>query len=156
MSAFTVIKCDHAGREELRYYGTLSERGESWVCVRAVFDFPDRELGYVTLKRGDLFVEWFYRDRWYNVFRIHDRDTHALKGFYCNLARPAQIETHSVRQDDLALDVFVYPDGRTLLLDQEAYDALPLAAAERVEIAHALHELERLIAARAAPFDVLA
>lgn len=155
MSAFTVIKCDQDGREVLRYDGTLVQRGETWVCVRALFNFDDRELGYITLKRGDVFVEWFYSDRWYNVFRINDRDTHALKGFYCNLARPAHLYEHSVRQDDLALDLFVYPDGRTLFLDREDYDALPLEAHERDHVARAVHQLEALILDRRVPFNGL-
>ena len=55
--------------------------------------------------------------------------------------------------EDLALDLWVAPDGRTLVLDEEEFAALPLRPMEREAARRALAELQRLVAQRAAPFN---
>ncbi|MCS6836741.1 MAG: DUF402 domain-containing protein [Anaerolineae bacterium] len=153
---YTIHKCDYLGQITLSYQGEVVAQGAGWVCVVAPFGFADRDLGYIVLKRGDIFTEWFYADRYYNIFAIHDRDDGALKGYYCNFTRPALLQANSLRADDLALDLFVAPDGSTRLLDEDEYAALPLDSAERQRVAEALAELRQLIVARAHPFDELA
>lgn len=148
---WTVIKRDHHSRETLRYTGALVAQGTNYACLRAPFMLSDRDLGYVTLCQGDVFTEWFYTDRWYNVFRIEDRTTQALKGWYCNFTRPAQITAGVIAADDLALDLFVYPDGRTLLLDEAEFYALCLEAAETTQVLAAVQALMALAAARIPP-----
>lgn len=152
MSVFTVIKCDHTGREVLRYTGTRLAGGPEWVCVRALFQFADRDLGYVTLHQGDIFTEWFYTDRWYNVFRVEDGRHGHLKGWYCNLTRPARLLPAAVAADDLALDVFVRPDRSLLLLDEAEYAALHLPPHEQQAVAAALTDIRTQAAAGSGPF----
>jgi protein associated with RNAse G/E len=155
MSDFTVYKCDHEGRVVWQYSGTVLERGADWVCLTAVFNGRESDMGLITFRRGDVFTEWFYADRWYNVFRIADGQTGALKGWYCNITRPAQIAADSVRADDLALDVFVTPDGQVLLLDEDEFAALNLAADEQAAAMHAVETLRDLAGRCAEPFDEL-
>lgn len=154
--AFTVFKRTPAGVVSLSYTGEVLARGADWVCIVAPFSFNDRDLGYVTLQRGDMFTEWFYSQRYYNIFAIHGRDDGKLKGFYCNITRYAEIQTDAVASDDLALDLWVYPDGRTLLLDEAEYQALGLDEAEQARVKAALDELYQLIATRTPPFEQLA
>lgn len=154
--SFTVYKLNHRGEEELHYQGELLERSPTQVCIRAKFGFDTRHLGYVTLKKGDIFTEWFYTDRWYNIFRVEDVDTGELKGFYCNFTRPAIIEDDFVKAEDLALDLFVKPNGETLLLDEDEFAALPLTETERHQVEEAHQHLETLIQVRKQPFDSLA
>lgn len=152
MSSVTIIKCDAHGQEKLRYDGEAVARGATWICVHAPYSFKDRDLGYIHLRHGDLFIEWHYSDRWYNVFSVQDGTSGQLKGWYCNLTRPARIEDGVVCADDLALDFFVGPDFSTLLLDEDEYAALALTAEERASVAAALEELRELVAARRGPF----
>ncbi len=126
--SYTVIKRDHNGVEVLRYTGEVEHQDAESVCVRAIFTFSTRDLGYVTLKTGDTFIEWFYTNRWYNVFLIYDVDDGRFKGCYCNFTHPAEIHSDGVAADDLALDVWVAPDGTITLLDQDEYEALALDA----------------------------
>ncbi len=154
---FTVIKRDFRGRPQLSYQGEVVARGDGWVCVVAPFAFPDRDLGYIHLKRGDIFTEWFYEDRWYNIFRVEDGHDGALKGWYCNITRPAEIGAEAVAADDLALDLFVYPNGEWLLLDEEEFASLSLSAEERQSVRAAIAALLALVAARRGPFaDIVA
>ncbi len=153
---FTVHKRNEHSRETFRYTGEVLERGAGWVCIRAAFGSPSRDLGYINLKHGDWFTEWFYADRWYNVFRIEDVDTGLLKGWYCNLTRPAEIHDDYTAADDLALDLFVHTDGMIRVLDEDEYAALMLTGEEHQAIADAVTEIRRLVAERAAPFEDIA
>ncbi|MDQ7028236.1 MAG: DUF402 domain-containing protein [Anaerolineae bacterium] len=155
MNDFTVIKCNHRGETVLSYQGEIVVRGENYVCVRALFTFSSRDLGYVALKTGDIFTEWFYSDKWYNVFRVQDVDSGALKGYYCNLTRPAVISANSVKADDLALDIFVKPNRNILLLDEDEYNDLPLSDDERKQVQAAIDEIYSLVKQAIAPFDEL-
>ncbi len=140
-----IIKNDHAGREVLRYEGVVLERHPDHVVLEAPFSGrADRDLGYVVFRRGDRFVERHYSNRWYNVFEVHDVDDDHIKGWYCNFTRPATITDGVVQADDLGLDLWIYPDGRKLVLDREEFDALPLDEEECRQVLAALENLQML------------
>jgi len=152
----TVIKRDHRGAPQLTYAGQLIARGPTWICLEARFSFADKDAGYHVFRRGDRFVEWFYADRGYNIFALHDADDDRLKGWYCNITRPALIHDGDgaliVEADDLALDVFVRPDGTHIVLDEDEFAALDLTPDDRAAALAALAELRALIAGRLPPF----
>lgn len=157
MITMTVYKCDHEGREMLHYSGTLVDRGPTWVCLQAPFSGTERkDLGVVAFAPGDLFTEWHYNDRYYNVFKVQDGDGGSIKGWYCNITRPATITADSVAADDLALDVFVSPDGETTLLDEDEFEALDLSSEDRAAARAAVEAIHRRVAACEEPFDALA
>jgi hypothetical protein len=147
-----VIKNDHTGREVWRYQGRVLERDPTCVTVEARFDLDDKDAGFVVYRRDDRFVEYHYSDRWYCIFEIHDVDDDRLKGWYCNFQRPSRFSDGSIHADDLALDLFVCPDGRLIVLDREQFERLPLAAAEREAVLEALDELRRRVERREPPF----
>jgi len=152
---FTVYKLNHLGEEEIKYTAQVLERSANHICIRAAFSAETRDLGYMILKKGDIFTEWFYSNQWYNIFRIDDVDNGIFKGFYCNLTRPAIITQNSVKAEDLALDLFIHPHGETIMLDEDEYADLSLSDTERQQVQHALKHLKQRIQARAAPFNVL-
>ena len=149
--ALTVYKLDSNGREVWQYPATVLERGPRHVRLEAFFNRDDMELGYAVFRRGDRFVETFYSDRWYNVFAVYDQDDGGLKGWYCNVCRPAEIDESGVRCDDLALDVWINPDGSALTLDAAEFAALPLPMADRAHGEAALAALLELAAGNALP-----
>ncbi len=153
MTAFTVIKLDACGDYELSYEGVLRERTDAFICVEAEFKFSDRDLGYIKLRRGDRFREWFYADRWFNIFRVEDGETNALKGWYCNVTRPPIIEPNRVAAEDLCLDLLVYPDGRTLLLDEDDFAVLNLPKGDVEKAWQAVGAIRRLVEKCLPPFD---
>lgn len=149
----TVHKLDHLGHEKIAYEGEVLERTNQMIVVVARFMVRDRmELGYVTLTKGDIFVEYFYAERWYNVFAIFDARGSAFKGWYCNLTRPARFEADHIWAADLALDFFVQPDGTEFVLDEDEFAALKLAESETQTVRAALAELQGLAARREGPF----
>ena len=152
MADFTVYKCDHEGTVVWHYPAAVVQRTETSVCLAAVFDRDESDLGAVVLRRGDVFTEWFYSDRWYNIFRIEDIQTSLLKGWYCNITRPARILEDGVYADDLALDIFVMPNGNIVLLDEDEFTALDLPAFERIAALRAVEYIRQAVAERSAPF----
>lgn len=154
MSSITVIKRDHLGQDKIRYDGEVIGRGANWVCVRAALQSAGGDYGYMQLQHGDIFTEWHYADRWYNIFRIESSQG-ILKGWYCNFVRPAQIAPQQVAADDLALDLFVTPHGVTLLLDADEYTQLGLTRDERSAVNAALIALRWRVFAADGPFAEL-
>jgi uncharacterized protein len=142
MSDFLVLKLDIRGQETWRYTGELLERGQEFVVVQASFNRQDLPFHGILLRQGDRFVETFYSDRWYNVFEIYDKDDDCLKGWYCNICRPAEMDHNSVSYIDLGLDLLVYPDGSQLILDEDEFEALDLDEETRQQARQGLQTLQ--------------
>ena len=114
-------------------------------------DTPWDQVLDVVLKKNDRYLETFYNDRWYNVFEIYDRDDAHLKGWYCNVGRPAVLGDGTVSYVDLAIDLWVSPDGRQTVLDQDEFDALELEPAERASALLGLAQLQQLFESKRPP-----
>ena len=153
MMDFRVIKRDAQGHDKLAYSGRLVEQNARFICIEAVFTLPDRDLGCIHLQRGDILREWFYIGRWFNIFRVQDAASKRVKGWYCNITRPPVIAPQQVAADDLGLDVFVWPDGRTLLLDEDEFTRLSLPPAEQRAAWEAVDIIKEMAQARRPPFD---
>lgn len=153
MSAIAVIKRDAQGRETWRYTGEILERGANFVRLEARFnrdkDYPFQDT---VLRVGDRFVETFYTDRWYNIFEIHDRDDDRIKGWYCNVGRPAAWEAvDTISYVDLALDLWVSAAGWKEFLDWDEYARLRLDWQTRARVRDALYELAKMFEAKQPP-----
>lgn len=139
-----VLKCNLAGDVTWQYEGSVLRRESNAVTLEALFNREDIPFMDVVLKQGDRFVETFYTDRWYNVFEIHDRDDGILKGWYCNVGKPAALKHDSVAYVDLALDLWVAADGTQTVLDEDEFAGLPLDEETRRRARAALHDLQEL------------
>jgi len=148
MGSITVLKLNLAGQETWRYTGRVLERHADRIVLEAHFNRDDIPFHGILLRRGDRFVETFYSDRWYNVFEMHDCDDDRLKGWYCNIGRPADIGEETVSYIDLALDLLVYPDGRQLVLDEDEFGELALSPEVFRQARQALEELQTSFTAR--------
>ncbi|MFN3741479.1 MAG: DUF402 domain-containing protein [Anaerolineales bacterium] len=137
-----VLKRDFSGAVSWEYSGRVLFAQEDMLCLEAFFDREDMPFQDTWLKRGDRFIETYYTRRWYNIFEIYDRDDGRLKGWYCNICRPAVIENGTVSFIDLALDLWVTPQGEQKVLDEEEFALLPLDAATRCHALAALQELQ--------------
>ncbi|HLJ80819.1 MAG TPA: DUF402 domain-containing protein, partial [Ktedonobacterales bacterium] len=154
-SRYIVRKLNTRGAVVFSYDAELAERLSDGVRLDALWTQPPLLLGYTTFETGDHFTEWYYTDRWYNIFAIHAVDG-TLKGWYCNIAEPATITTDSVTWRDLLLDLWVSPEGQTQVLDEEEFAAdTALDAATRAAAERALAELIERVQVRHAPFDGL-
>jgi len=142
--AIVVLKKNLAGEVTWKYSGKVLRRESNVVILEAFFNRPDMSFMDVVFKENDRFVETFYLDRWYNIFEIHDRDDDEIKGWYCNVGRPAVIADGMVSYVDLALDLWVTADGKQTVLDEDEFDELLLDTKDREAARMALAELQDL------------
>ncbi len=137
-------KKNPAGEVTYQYEGVLLSRDEHSVTLEALFDRADMPFMDTVLRTGDRFVETYYTDRWYNIFAIHDGEHGKIKGWYCNIAKPAVIEDSLVSYVDLALDLWVSADGKQTVLDEDEFEELNLNEDVRTSAFNGLEELKRL------------
>ncbi|MEU1197829.1 DUF402 domain-containing protein [Streptomyces sp. NPDC005813] len=145
------------GRTKISYPAELLRDDGNRVTVRAPWAGDDaRDFGFVRFERGDVFTEHYWRDRWYSVKEVRDAEG-LLKGWYCDITRPATVSGDELLVEDLDLDLWRSADGRTVLrLDEDEFAASGLATTDpeaATAAEHALDELERL--AREGGFESL-
>jgi protein associated with RNAse G/E len=142
MKEIEIIKQDHQGLETFRYTGKILRQESDQIILEAFFNRDDTPIGEIVLRRGDRFVEKYFTDRWYNIFKIHEQASDNIKGWYCNIGYPAEIQETQISYRDLALDLLIYPDGEQLILDEDEFKALPLSPKVRRIALQALIELQ--------------
>ncbi|WP_405611263.1 DUF402 domain-containing protein [Streptomyces sp. NBC_00076] len=137
-----------AGRTKIRYGAQLLGDDGTRIAVRAPWAGEGvRDFGFVRFEPGDVFTEYYWRDRWYAVKEVRD-GVGALKGWYCDITRPAALSGAELVVEDLDLDLWVSGDGTDVRrLDEDEFaesglaDRDPRAASAAVA---ALDELEAL------------
>jgi len=139
-----VQKKNPKGEVTYQYEGVLLERDENSITLEALFDRQDTPFMDTVLKKGDRFVEHYYTDRWYNIFAVYDRDGGMLKGWYCNVGKPAVIEDGILSYVDLARYLWVSPDGKQTVLDEDEFKALELDEELKAGALKGLDELKEL------------
>ncbi|MFI8349422.1 DUF402 domain-containing protein [Streptomyces sp. NPDC085596] len=144
-----------AGRTKIRYPATLLTDDGTRVSVRAPWAGDGvRDFGFVRFEPGDVFTEHYWRDRWYAVKEVRAQDG-TLKGWYCDITRPAVRLGTELLVEDLDLDLWVSGEGKTVLrLDEDEFAAsgLPERDPEAASAARsALDELEALARADGLP-----
>ncbi|MFF8600328.1 DUF402 domain-containing protein [Streptomyces sp. NPDC015232] len=149
-SAEVEIALVKAGRTKIRYPAELLADDGVRLTVRAPWAAPGvRDFGFVRFEPGDVFTEHYWRDRWYAVKEVRS-GAGVLKGWYCDVTRPAAVAADGARVvvEDLDLDLWVSADGSEVLrLDEDEFAASGLAASDPEAAARAvraLDELERL------------
>jgi protein associated with RNAse G/E len=152
----TVIKLSPQGEEQIRYTGEIISRSPQSIIIEAYWTMGIRDLGYTCFEPGDRFIEYYYADRWFNIFDISN--AHGVrKGWYCNITEPAHIFDDHVEQTDLFLDVWVNPMGKPLILDEDEFMATTmLSEHQRNEAQHGLHTLLQILENRQEVFSSLA
>lgn len=145
------------GRTKIRYPASVVSDDGTHLVVRAPWAAPGvRDFGFVRFEPGDVFTEHYWRDRWYAVKEVRAGDG-GLKGWYCDVTRPAVVAGGRVEVEDLDLDLWVSADGATVLrLDEDEFAASGLADRDPEAAAEAVRSLDRLeLMARGAAFREL-
>ncbi|MFF4540317.1 DUF402 domain-containing protein [Streptomyces aureus] len=136
------------GRTKISYQAELLADDGNRVVVRAPWAGDGvRDFGFVRFEKGDVFTEYYWRDRWYSVKEVRDA-AGRRKGWYCDITRPADVHADRLVVEDLDLDLWRSADGTEVRrLDEDEFaesgltrtDPAAAAAAEK-----ALDDLELL------------
>ncbi|GHA78995.1 DUF402 domain-containing protein [Streptomyces termitum] len=134
-----------AGRLKIRYPAEVLAETATRLSVRAPWAAEGvRDFGFVRFEPGDVFVEHYWADRWYTVKEVRAADG-VLKGWYCDVTRPAAIGPAGVVVEDLDLDLWVSADGSEVLrLDEDEFAASGLSAADPEAAERAVAALDEL------------
>ncbi|MFJ8362662.1 DUF402 domain-containing protein [Streptomyces sp. NPDC093984] len=160
-SAETAARVDvvlvKAGRTKIRYKGELVADDGDRIAVRAPWAGDGvRDFGFVRFEPGDVFTEYYWRDRWYAVKEVRDAQG-TLKGWYCDITRPATVSGSELVVEDLDLDLWRSADGTAVLrLDEDEFAASGLATTDPEAAAAAVSALDELeLLAREGDFEAL-
>ncbi|WP_328337620.1 DUF402 domain-containing protein [Streptomyces violaceus] len=146
-----------AGRTKIRYTGELLTDDGTRVAVRAPWAGSGvRDFGFVRFEPGDVFTEYYWRDRWYAVKEVRST-TGTLKGWYCDITRPAVRSGPELVVEDLDLDLWRSADGTDVRrLDEDEFADSGLSETDPEAAAAALAALDELEAlARGGDFAAL-
>jgi predicted RNA-binding protein associated with RNAse of E/G family len=146
-----VQKKNPAGEVTYEYEGELLKHEGNKIVLEALFDRADMPFQDVVFKTGDRFVEYYYTDRWYNIFAIHDREDDTVKGWYCNIGEPARFDDGIVSYIDLALDLWVSVSGKQTVLDEDEFKALGLDKKREEKALNSLRELQSYFETKRSP-----
>lgn len=108
-----------------------------------------------TIASGTHSLEYYWLDRWYNIFRFAQSDG-TLRNYYCNVNVPATLVGNVLSYVDLDLDILVAPDFSYRILDVEDFErnARDYSYTPEVQVnaLRALDELAGMIEKRSFPF----
>ncbi len=156
MESVTIHLLKPGKGQTVTYQGEVIVWERGYALVLARWERPCMDLGYVVFEPGDRFYEHFYVERWFNIFELRS-GSGDLKGWYCNITRPALFAGSVITSEDLELDLFVSPDRQQLLrLDMDEFERRGFAASEPETYAAALaalDELEQMAHTGEGPFD---
>jgi hypothetical protein len=146
-----------SGRTKIRYPAELLADDGIRVTVRAPWAGEGvRDFGFVRFEPGDVFTEYYWRDRWYAVKEVRDAEG-VRKGWYCDITRPATLSGGELVVEDLDLDLWRSADGMDVLrLDEDEFAASGLASTDPRAATAARNALDTLeLLAREGDFEAL-
>ncbi|MEU3516556.1 DUF402 domain-containing protein [Streptomyces sp. NPDC006654] len=141
-----------AGRTKIRYPAELLHDDGTRITVRAPWAGDvARDFGFVRFEQGDVFTEFYWRDRWYAVKEVRAADG-ALKGWYCDVTRPATLSGGRLVVEDLDLDLWRSADGTDVRrLDEDEFAESGLAERDPAAASAAASALDALEALAQGP-----
>lgn len=82
------------------------------------FDVDHPDLGQLT--KGTISYEYYWLDRWFNVFQFHEPEG-SFRNWYCNINMPPHFEKGVLDYVDLDIDILIWPSGEIVVLDEEEF-----------------------------------
>jgi hypothetical protein len=156
--AITVRTYKYDGTEHRHWRAQLTGRENSLLILNAKFEEEIQHPLLGIIARGTLSIEFYWLDRWYNIFRFH-QPSGELRNFYCNINVPPVFHRNVLSYIDLDMDILVAPDLSYSILDEDEFAAnvarfkYPLEVQKQSR--QALRQLITLIESRHFPFDNL-
>jgi hypothetical protein len=152
----TVNACKYDGSIHRNWTAELIEFSGALIVLDGVFDRDINHSSLGLIKSGTRSIEYYWLDRWYNVFRFIETDG-ALRNYYCNVNVPPNFEGNTLSYIDLDLDILVAPDLKYSLLDEYEFEInqarFNYASEVRIKARESIEELISLIEKREFPFD---
>jgi len=110
-------------REQVFHQRVVLEREDVIVTLAEPMelDTPMMIEGQIVLETGSQVVWFTFPGAWHDIGRFHRADG-TFVGFYANVLTPPVIEGPEWHTTDLFLDVWMTPDGKVSLLDEDEFE----------------------------------
>jgi protein associated with RNAse G/E len=116
----TVRARKYDGRIRRSWSGGLVSSKDGLITLVAEFAEAVEHNDLGTIAAGTVSFEYFWPDRWYNVFHFREPDG-SPRATYSNIAMPATFSDGIIDYIDLDIDVIRWPDGRVEVLDRDDF-----------------------------------
>ena len=99
----------------------LIERNDCLHVFKGVFDKEIKHPNLGIIRRGTVSYEYYWTNRWYNIFRFHTPEG-VLRNYYCNVNQPPILTGEILDYVDLDIDVLVWANSSVETLDLEEFE----------------------------------
>lgn len=134
----------------------LIEQNKNLLVFRGIFQDEIKHVDLGVIRPGTISYEYYWLDRWYNVFRFHEPEG-ALRNYYCNVNIPPTFESGVLEYIDLDLDVLISNEFKIEILDYEEFETnskkFNYSEEMKKNAKKALTDLINLFVERNFPFD---
>lgn len=145
------------GKVHRTWQAELIEKKENRLTFVGIFEKEVKHSNLGVIRRGTISYEYYWLDRWYNIFRFHEPDG-SLRNFYCNISQPPSINGNVLDYIDFDIDILVWKDLSFEILDVEEFkeNKKKFLYTREIEekIQNGIEDIKYLITNRWFPFDV--
>jgi protein associated with RNAse G/E len=139
-----------------QWQGQLVKTADPLIVLEARFEEEIRHPLLGLIAPGTWSTEYYWLDRWYNVFHFAETGTSLCK-FYCNINTPANFDGRVLSYIDLDIDILVAHDFTLKVVDEDEFalnsSRFNYPNAIRVSAAQAVKEVIESIEKRHFPFN---
>jgi protein associated with RNAse G/E len=152
-----IISRKYDGRISKSWHAELAESRSDHIVVRGIFgdNVDHRKLGFI--KRGTISIEYYWPDKWYNVFRFLEPEG-SLRNFYCNVAMPPTISESIIDYVDLDIDLLADAELNFEILDLDEFEERSVTLGYPTDVIanarRSIDELVEMVKARRYPFGL--
>jgi hypothetical protein len=151
-----VRACKYDGAVHRRWPARILCQHGPLLVLDAEFDREIQHDLLGTIKSGTSSTEYYWLDRWYNIFRFAE-PTGEFRSYYCNINMPPTFDGQVLSYIDLDVDILVEANLAYRVVDREDFELnaahFGYSSDVRLNAEKALNELIALIEARAFPFN---
>ena len=144
------------GREHRSWSAQVLRLEGSLITLDARFSEEIIHEALGTIAVGTHSLEYYWGDRWFNVFRFAEPNAE-LRNYYCNVNMPPTFDGETLSYVDLDLDILVQPDFSYQILDADDFERNAQRYAYPAEVEanarRAVDELVGMIETREFPFN---
>lgn len=152
----TVRAFKHDGSEHRSWLARVLRVEGPLVVLSGEFESEVQHQLLGTIPSGTLSIEYYWLDRWYNIFRFHRPDG-KLRNYYCNVNVPPEFDGETLKYVDLDIDILVNSDFSYQILDLDEFERhanlYGYSEEIRANAMQAVLELEALIEHRSFPLN---
>ncbi len=121
LPAITVRVLKYDGAEYRHWNARIARCEGALIVLDAQFEYDVDHHLLGRIQTGTFTVEYYWLDRWYNVFRFLNNDGQT-RLYYCNINVPPTLEDNVLTYIDLDIDILVQPDLSCQVLDLEEFE----------------------------------